>query len=503
MRIPEYDQLDATALASAVRGGDLDARELVDAAIERIEARDPNVNAVVTRCFEEARRQATQVDRRRPFAGVPLLVKDLCLEVAGVPTRNGSRFYEGVVPVANSLIVQRWLDAGFVILGKTATPELGAGVTTEPDLTGPTRNPWDASKTVGGSSGGSAAAVAARMVPVATASDGGGSIRIPSSCCGVFGLKPSRGRVPSGSRWSEQQGGMAVEHAVTRSVRDSAGILDFLSLPAAGNPYTAPQPPSTFLQAAGSACAPLRIGFFDTPTFPATTHPECAAALERSVRLMRELGHDVVGARPPVDGTLVVQQLFRVTAGLTWAQIHDDAERLGRRPRPRDFEVETWTLAALGKSLSAGDFALTADRLQRLGGVVAEWMREHRIDVTLSPTLAQPPWALGALRSPSWVRFLSRWAVGGLGLGGLLIRTKTSIKAVEGAFSAFPFTPLQNLTGQPSMSVPLERSSTGLPIGLLFSARYGDEATLFRLAAQLEAARPWASLLPPSCGQAS
>jgi amidase len=466
--VAELSALDALAQAELVRRKEVKAIELVDAAIERIERLNPPLNAVVTPMYELARKAALDQLPDGPFAGVPFLLKDLWAEDAGVRFTDGSAFLAGhYVPDQDSELVRRYKRAGLIVVGKTNTSELGILPTAEPRLFGPTRNPWDLSRTTGGSSGGSAAAVAAGLVPMAHANDGGGSIRIPASCCGLFGLKPTRARNPLGPHYGDGFSGLVVEHAVTRSVRDSAALLDATSGPDPGDPYWVPPPARPFLEEVSADPGRLRIAFTTQAPTGVPVHPDCVAAVQDAAALCRELGHEAVEAAPTLDSRVLTRGFITLwSAGCAWA-IDDWARRTGRTPTPDQFEPLTWALSERGRQNSAPALLLALQDLQRITRDIARFFATY--DVWLTPTLAEPPLPLGTFESPPEepLRGLRR----------------------SGAFA--PFTHIANVTGQPAMSVPLFWNAEGLPVGTQFIGRFGDEATLFRLAAQLEAARHW------------
>jgi amidase len=469
--LDELTFLDATALAESVRAGQVKPIELVDAAIERIERLNPTLNAVVTPMYDAARR-AAQGRASGPFAGVPFLLKDLVAACAGARMTWGSRLLRDFVPPWDSELVLRFKRAGLVIVGKTNTPELGLLPTTEPQLFGPCRNPWDLGRTPGGSSGGSAAAVAAGLVPFAHGNDGGGSIRIPASCCGLFGLKPTRGRNPLGPSIGDVMSGLVVEHALTRSVRDSAALLDATAGPDVGDPYWAPPPARPFAREVGADPGRLRIAFTTTAATGAPVHPDCAAAVHDAARLAASLGHEVVEAAPSVDGDLLTQSFITLwSAGCAW-MVESLAGAVGRAPSADDVEPFTWALYGLGRVQTAATYLGAIATLQRVARDVARFFVAH--DVWLTPTVAEPPPALGSFAA----------------------EPDNPISALARAGMFVPFTPICNATGQPAMSVPLFWNADGLPIGTHWVGRFGDEATLFRLAAQLEAARPWAGRRP-------
>ncbi len=490
----DYDRYDGLGLAELVRKKEISPAELVEEAIRRIEQVNPQINAVIHPMYDLARQQVAQGLPEGPFQGVPFLLKDLLAHHAGVPTQGGSRFFRDFVPDYDSEIVRRYRAAGVVILGKTSTPELGITPFTEPALFGPTRNPWNLSRTAGGSSGGSAAAVAARTVPLAHGNDGGGSIRIPASCCGLFGLKPSRGRIPMGPDIGEAWRGMAIHHVITLSVRDSAAMLDATAGPDVGAPYVAPPPDRPYLEEVGRDPGRLRIAFTATPLLPGTVHPDCVKGVQGTARLCEELGHHVEEAAPPVDGRAFARDFLTMVCAETRADIEEGERMVGRKPTFREFEPSTWALGLLGRQIPAGEFARALRSLQRATRQVAAFFEKY--DVLLTPTLATPPMEHGWLQ-PKGAEAVAMRLLGRLNAGGL-IQALAGIEALaENVFAFIPFTPVFNVTGQPAMSVPLWWNDEGLPIGMHFVARYGDEATLFRLAGQLEQARPWFDRCPP------
>jgi len=471
--VDDFNFLDALAQAELVRRGEVKAIELVDAAIERIERLNPRLNAVVTPMYDAARKAAADPLPDGPFARVPFLLKDFLAEYAGVRFTEGTAFLSEYVPDQDSELVKRYKRAGLIVVGKTNTPELAIGATTEPRLFGPTRNPWDPGRTPGGSSGGAAAAVAAGMVPMAHGNDAGGSIRIPASCCGVFGLKPTRARNPLGPHYGDLFSGLVSEHALTRSVRDSAALLDATSGPALGDPYWAPPPARPYLREVGADPGRLRIAFTAQTPLGTEVHPHCVEAVRDAAALCAELGHEMVEAAPAIHGELLWQAFTTIlSAGFAWG-VADWGRRTGRAPTAEFFEPFVWAFTGQGRRLSAPDYLLALQDLQRLTRNVARFFVNY--DVWLTPTLGEPPVPLGTFAFSGDDPFKLRRRVA--------------------AFS--PFTYIANVTGQPAMSVPLFWSPKGLPVGSHFMGRFGEEATLFRLAAQLEAARPWAGRRPP------
>lgn len=494
-RFPEYASHDAVALATLVRTRQASPSELVEAAIERIEALNPRLNAVIHPMFEQARAAARAGVPEGPFHGVPFLVKDLVSTVAGEPFRCGSRFLRDYRPPADSELVRRYRRAGLIIAGKTNTPEFGLTPFTEPERFGPTRNPWALDRTPGGSSGGSAAAVASGMVPMAGGGDGGGSIRIPASCCGLFGLKPSRGRVPTGPGIGEIWQGAVVEGVLTRSVRDSAALLDAVQGPDPGAPYWAPPPERPFSEELAREPGQLRIAFTTRPMMGRHVDPACVAAVEDVARLLQSLGHVVEEAAPAVDGPALSQAFLTMLCGELRGDIRDAEGLLGRRARAADFEPATWALALLGEQLTAAEFVQAVRFLERTSRQVGAFFEQW--DMLLTPTLAMPPVPIGSLQ-PSRAERLQLGVLGKLRAGRLLRLGGVLQQAAEQVFEFIPWTPVFNVTGQPAMSVPLTWSAEGLPIGTHLVGRAADEARLFQLAAQLEVARPWFGRTPPT-----
>jgi amidase len=492
VRLPEYDQLDALGLAHLVARREVSALEVLEAALERADARNPPLNAIVARYDDEARGRARGPLPPGPLSGVPFLLKDLLTAWAGHPVTDSSRFLAGVVPADDSGVVQRLKAAGLVLFGQTNAPEFGIKPVTEPEARGPCRNPWNPEHTPGGSSGGSAAAVAARIVPAAHGNDGGGSLRIPASCCGAFALKASRGRVSFGPEHGELLSGLATEGVITRSVRDSAALLDVLSGPCPGDPCTTPAPARPFLSEVGMPPGRLRVAVTRRSLFGRTTHPECAEAVEHAARLLTDLGHDVEEAHPDIAREPLIHAHLVVLSAQIAADLARAVAGLGRRPRPDELEPETLVLAAAGRRLSACDLVRAQDEMHRAARALAAFHAAH--DVLVTPTLAQPPVRVGALALRPVERFGLR-VVAALPARRLIEALFESI-AIR-SFDATGNTMLFNQTGQPAMSVPLHVSASGLPIGVQIAGRYGEESTLFRLAAQLEAVQPWAGGLPP------
>jgi amidase len=390
--------------------------------------------------------------------------------------------------------VKRYRRSGVIVVGKTNTPEFGLTPYTEPELFGPTVNPWNTALTTGGSSGGSAAAVASGMVPWAGGGDGGGSIRIPASTCGIFGLKPTRGRTPAGPLAGEHWQGAAIEHCLTRSVRDSAAMLDAVSGPDVGAPYWAAPPDRPFLEEVGHAPGQLRIAFTSNPLLGHFVHDDCKAALADAVSLLESLGHHVVEAEPPADRDRFNRAFLTMVCGEVHADLMDAAQAIGRSATPADVEYTTWALNLLGGAISAGEFVHAEHYLRSSARRIGEFFESF--DLLLTPTLSVPPFPTGSLQPPAHERALIK-ILGRLRAGNVLKMLGALEKSAEKVFDVIPWEPLFNVSGQPAMSVPLYWNAQNLPIGVHFVARYGDEATLFRVASQLEQARPWMNRRPP------
>jgi amidase len=465
--------LDATALAGLIRKKEVRADELVELAIEGIEKVNPRLNAVVTPMFEEARRAARQPLPEGPFAGVPFLIKDLLASYKGAGLSFGTKNLKGFIADHDSELVSRYKRAGFITVGKTNTPELGLMPTTEPRLFGPGRNPWDLNRTPGGSSGGSAAAVAAGLVPAAHGNDGGGSIRIPASCCGIFGLKPTRARNPLGPDYGDMMSGLVAEHVLTRSVRDSAAVLDATMGPEVGDPYFAPPPERPFKEVVGQNPGRLRIAFLAQTFRGQAVSEDCTKSLQEAVRLCSDLGHEMNEARPIFDGEALARSFTVIWAANCTATIQWISQLTGKKAEADQYEPLTWALYEMGLKYGGADYLLAVQTMQKIAREVAGFFIDF--DLLLTPTLGEPPVPLGTFDSPD----------------------NDPLKGWRRSGRFAPFTPIGNATGQPAMSVPLYWNEQGLPLGSHFLGRFGDEATLFRLAAQLEEARPWQDRRPP------
>lgn len=468
----DYEDYDGLGLAQLVRDRQIKPEELLDAAIARVDARNPAVNAVTMKLYDHARQAIADGLPDGPFRGVPYLMKDLTSPIAGVRMTRGSTFFADTPPSPlDSEHVRRLKRAGLVIFGRTNTCELGLSLTCEPRLHGPTRNPWDPSRISGGSSGGSAAAVGARMLPMAHASDGFGSIRVPAACCGLVGLKPTRARNSFAPFAGEGLGGVSTEHALSLSVRDSAALLDATCGYIPGDPFTAPAPARPYLQEVVTAPGTLRIAWTDKAPNGAAIDPECLRLLEDTVRLCGELGHRVEQRDPAIDREAVVATF------LTLASVNTVVNLAGHPTAGRsaaEYEVEriTWLTAKLGEKVSGADYVRAVQTEHRLGRQMAAFHAEW--DVLLTPALAAPPVELG------WLDMMM----------------EDVAEYWRRVFDFSPFTVWFNLSGQPAIMLPLGQGHTGLPLAVQCVARFGDEATLFRLAGQLEAARPWFARKP-------
>ncbi len=469
----DYRKHDALSLAALVKSRDVTPEELLRVALARARDVNPKINAIVLEHEDVARKALKDGLPQGPFTGVPYLLKDLGVALKGTVTTGSLNLTRESVAESDSTYVERTKKAGLVIFGKTHSPELGLCPSSESRMYGATRNPWNLNHIAGGSSGGAAAAVAAGIIPVAHATDGGGSIRIPASCCGLFGLKPTRARTPMGPKRGEGWGGASIGHVVSRSVRDSAAFLDATHGPAPGDPYPAVPPARAFLDEVKAAPGRLRIALWTKPPIPAEVHPDALAAVKDAAKLCESLGHIVEEASPTINGMEIMAAQGVVISGNVAFTVDEAAEALGRKARPDDVERATWFRVENARKTDSSVYARAINTLHALGRTVATFMSDY--DVILQPTCAAPPLPVGVLNMER------------TDLGELFREMITFI----------PYTGIYNLTGQPSANVPLYWNAAGLPVGTMFTARYGDEATLFRLAAQLEQARPWKDRHPP------
>ncbi len=471
----EFVELDLTAQAALVRAGDVTATELLEAAIHRADKTNPQLNAIVRSLHNEAREEVKTATKASVFAGAPFLVKDLYCHMAGVPTTGASEVTKDFVPGRDSELMRRYRKAGLSTFGKTNLCELGTLGTTEPRLFGPTRNPWDTSRSSGGSSGGAGAAVAAGIVPAAHGGDGAGSIRIPASCCGLFGLKPSRGRITLGPDLGDSTGSIVNEHVLSVSVRDSAALLDATRGAMPGDPYTAPSPECDYVEVLRSGPRRLRIAFTTKSLLGTFVDDECVKATLETAKLCESLGHEVVEASPQLDA-----QSYRDYYKRFWSMTATRAITALARNRNVSSEilaaqVEPFNqyLYEVGSKIAAADYLVELNWFHRVGRTIASFLGEF--DLWLTPTLGSPPPLLGHFDA---------------GIHG-------GEDVMERFLQFLAFTTFANMAGLPAMSVPLYWTAGGLPVGTQFTGRFNDEGTLFRLAAQLEEARPWAGRRPP------
>ncbi|HVA33960.1 MAG TPA: amidase [Candidatus Baltobacteraceae bacterium] len=484
-----YDDYDALGLAQLVRTGEVRAEELLDEAIARAQRVNPQLNALVCERFEQARADVRAGLPEGPFRGVPLVVKDLGPALAGVPLTGGSRYFKDYVPQYDDEFVARLKRAGFAIFGKTNTPELGLAPVTEPALFGPCRNPWDLDRVTGGSSGGSAALVASGVVAMAHGNDMGGSIRIPASCTGIFGLKPSRGRTPT---VGGVVGDANADFGLSRSVRDSAALLDAVRLEH-GLMFDAAAFEGRYLDEVVREPRRLRIALMLDPMLGKEIHPDCRAAAQSAAHLCESLGHHVEIASPQgIDYREIAPAIIAIFASNIGWKMHVANPLQGKKLRAGDLEPATWAMLVIAELLSADDLTTAVEQQRRLAQRFAEFMQSY--DVMLVPTVAAPPVRIGELAltkaEVAQIEVLARLR------SATLIR-KAAHEIAKTLFDWIPYTPLFNLTGQPAMSVPLHWNEAGLPVGVMFAAPLGDEATLLRLAGQLERAQPWRDRRPP------
>jgi amidase len=472
----EFAGFDATGQAELVREGQVSPVELLESAIRRIEALNPGLNAVITDLSEKALAAAAGPLPEGPFRGVPMLLKDLACHSAGDPFHEGMAFLKrvGWSESEDTHLAHKFRDAGFVFLGKTNTPELGILPTTEPAAYGASHNPWDLTRSPGGSSGGSAAAVAAGLVPLAHANDGGGSIRIPASHCGLVGLKPSRGRVSAGPDFGDVMSGLTVELVVSRSVRDTAAVLDAVCGWMPGDPYVAPARERPYVAELGAEAGKLRIGLMTSPPGgQVTTDAECVAAAQAAAAKLERLGHHVELAHPNAmdDSEYISTFLVRWTAGVAWNLKYWEGQT-GKTIQADDVEPSTWALAEVGRTHGAAEYLRAVEYHQRVSRELAAWWEQY--DLLLTPTTGEPATVLGTFDAPA----------------------DQPVAPIMRAVPLAVFTAMFNVSGQPAISLPLYWTADGLPVGAQLVAAYGREDTLIRIASQLEAAEPWAERWP-------
>lgn len=491
MTFEDYRQLDALDLVKLVKQKSVNPSELLEIAIKRAETVNPSINAIVHPLYDLAKRMIEEVNYESPFAGLPLLVKDLGIQIQNTPMRLGCKGLKDYVSSQDSVVGERLRKAGFLFMGKTNTPELGLTPYTEPELFGASRNPWNLAHTPGGSSGGSAAAVAAGIVPIATASDGGGSIRIPASSCGLFGIKPSRGRISLGYDTGEMWGGAVVEGCVSRSVRDSAAYLDALQGDAIGELHITQAPRRPYLMEVKQNPSPLKIAYATEHTLGLKVDAECISAVEHTIKLLERLGHQVERVALPFVKEDLTRVFLMMVFGEVAATLEEISLLLKRKVRPADVEANTWALGILGHAYSAKDYALRKRQWNNLARRMGQFHQEY--DLLLTPTLARPPVKIGELEPTKSEQRLINF-VNTLNLSSILKQSVDQL--AERIFEYIPYTPIANMTGQPSMSVPLYWTPDQLPVGVMFTAEIGREDILFQLAGQLEKTQPWFAKTP-------
>ncbi len=471
--IAEYDDLDGMDLALLIARKKVTPAEAMEEAIARAEKRNPAINAITVPLYEHGRAAAQAKPPTGRLAGVPFLLKDLGVQLTGTRTTGSGKLFADFVADHDSTIVARYRAGGLNIFGKSASPEMGLAASTEPAMFGPCRNPWSLGHSAGGSSGGAAAAVAARILPVAHATDGGGSIRIPASACGLFGLKPTRARNPSGPDAGEGWGGQSVGHCVSRSVRDSAALLDISAGPDVGDPYPAPPRARRYLHEVGRQSRRLKIALCTTPWNGEPVDPECRQAAEDAAKLCQSLGHSVDIARPEFDFA-PFRDATRILVGANvLATLQGRAKALGKTLKASDVEPLTWSMAEIGRTATAADYARSISTIHAVGRVVARFFTSH--DILLTPTMCSPPWPIGVLS----------------------LSTKDIAAYLTAINRSIAFTSLFNASGNPAASLPLHWTPEGLPVGVQIVAPFGDEPILLRLASELEVAKPWAHRRPP------
>jgi amidase len=469
----EYETYDATGLAALIAGGEVSAADVLEAAIERAERWQPSINAITIPLYEQARAAARSGLPAGPLSGVPFLLKDLGAQLTGTRTSGSGKLWADFVADHDSTLVARYRAAGLNVFGKSASPEMGLAPSTEPAMYGPCRNPWNLGYSAGGSSGGSAAAVAARILPIAHATDGGGSIRIPASACGLFGLKTTRARNPSGPDVGEGWGGQAVAHCVSISVRDSAALLDASAGPDIGDPYWAPPPAGRFVDEVERPPGQLRIALCVTPWNDEPVDAECRQAAEDAARLCESLGHHVAIGRPEFDTAAFRAATRTLVAANVLATLEARATAVGTTLEASDVEPLTWSIVEIGRGCTAADYARSVTTIHAVGRVVARFFAGY--DILLTPTMCSPPWPIGVLS----------------------LSTSDRNAYFSALYRSIGFTSLFNASGNPAANLPLHWSAQGLPVGVQIVAPFGDEATIFRLAAQIETTRPWKDRLPP------
>lgn len=474
MNLKEYASYDGLGLAELVKRKEVTPEELAKLAVEGIEKVNPSINAVVSVLEDQAAAAIAKLNENQPFAGVPFLIKELVLHAKGVAHSMGSRVAENTVMPVDSELMKRFKQAGLVLTGTTTTPEFGYNAATEAVIYGATRNPWNLEHSPGGSSGGSAAAVASGIVPLAHANDGGGSIRIPAACSGLVGLKPTRGRIPAGPYNSEPLNGIAIEFAVTKTIRDTAALLDQVAGPDLGCYSTLEINHAPYRESILQTVRPLKIAWTTEANSGAYVDPECAEAVQKTAKLLEELGHEVVEARPVYEQASFTKATVDIWTANIYKMIAGAAQGTGNVPSPETVEAAIWKCYEYGKELKASELLDAINTNAVVSRQVAPFFEEY--DIFLSPTIGTLPAKIGELNANN--------------------PNISAVEWTEQIFTYAPFTNLFNATGQPSLSLPLAMSKSGLPIGLQFTGRFADELTLLQLGRQLEEAAPWKDRKP-------
>lgn len=485
--LDNYQSYDAMGLAELVKSKQVSPEELLEKAIAVCEQQNPAINAVVSKLYDHGRQQIANGLPEGAFTGVPFLLKDLLASLEGTPLSNGSNAYKGKISPSDSELVKRFKQAGLVIFGKTSSPEFGLMGITEPKAFGPCRNPWNTDHTPGGSSGGSGAAVAAGIVPMASGGDGGGSIRIPSACCGLFGLKPSRGRTPSGPYFTDLWDGAAGEHVLTRSVRDSAAVLDVVNGPDNSTPYPMKKE-SGYLECLNEEVRPLKIAYTSKSFFDKPVTQDAIDAVDDAVQKLKDLGHEVEEIELPINSEALAHSYLTMYFGHVAADMEFASQALGIPFKHLDVETVTKTMGYIGKRISAQRFVSAKRQWNEFAQVMGQ-VHQH-FDMVLSPTLGSAPMKIAEME-PSAFELFGLNFINAMGLHGILMKTGMVEQQVLENLAKLPFTQLANLTGQPAMSVPLYWTKDKLPLGVQLMAPMGDEKTLLQLARQLEQAYPW------------
>jgi amidase len=484
-----YKNYDGLGLAELMKKKELQPKEVLAEAIKTIEQHNPELNAVINKFYEKAEKVADTIALNGTFAGVPMLLKDITQEIKDEKITSGSKVYQSYLAKGDSEYVKQVRKTGAVFVGQTNVPEFALMGITEPAFYGPTRNPWNLDHTPGGSSGGSAAAVASGMVPIAGANDGGGSIRIPGAYCGLFGLKPTRGRTPVGPNYGRYWQGASVDHILSRTVRDSAAMLDEISVFEKYAAFHAMPNIGKYLQQLQTPLdKKLTIAFSVQSPLGTEVHQECKEAVIKTAKLLESMGHNVVEVDAPVDGKRMAKSYLTMYFGEVAAAITSIEEIIGRKVKMNDVEPTTWILGLVGKATSAEEFVLSIREWDKAAFAMEQFHETY--DFYLTPTTAFPPSKIGEL-DPSSSEKMAMQITGKLGLGGLLKKVGTVEQVAENNLRRTPFTQLANLTGQPAMTIPFHLTSNGLPVGVQFMAARGREDLLFSLAGQLEQSEYW------------